>query len=297
MLLQNAITLYLESLRRRNDSAHTLRAYSADLRELLEFLSAAGAEPPLAGAVTLSDLRAWIASIYDRNLQPRSIHRKVAAVRSFFAFLSAERFVKPNPARFLRSPKVPETLPPTPSAQVANALVDGVGAPELQQAHPARDRLLLEILYGCGLRIGEAVQLDVPDIDATGRWLRVRGKGKKERLVPFGSRAGEALKTWLSERRPVPGSDALFVNHRGRRLSDRGARGIVKFYAIRILGDSSIHPHSLRHAFASHLLDRGADLRSIQEMLGHACLGTTQTYTRVAIEGITRVYDRAHPKA
>ncbi|HVY94516.1 MAG TPA: tyrosine recombinase XerC [Bryobacteraceae bacterium] len=296
MLLQDAITLYLDSLFRRNDSPHTIRAYGADLRELLGFLAGASGAP-VVETVTLTDLRGWIAQVYERNLQPRSIHRKVAAARSFFAFLSAERFVKPNPARLLRSPKVPETLPPTPSAQVANALVDGAGAPDLHPARAARDRLLLEILYGCGLRISEVVQLDVPDIDATGRWLRVRGKGKKERLVPFGSRAGEALRAWLMERKPGPELDALFLNHRGRRLTDRGARGIVKYYAIRIVGDSSIHPHSLRHAFASHLLDHGADLRSIQEMLGHACLGTTQTYTRVAIEGMTRVYDRAHPKA
>ena len=294
MSLHDAVVLYLESLTRRNDSPHTLRAYGADLRELEECL-ADGAEPPAAENVTLQDLRGWLSKLRDRDLKSRSIHRKVAAARGFFAFLASQKLISRSPARLLRSPKVEEILPAPPSAQVANALVDGVGRPDFERCHPSRDRLLLELLYGCGLRICMAVQLDLSDFDAAGRWLRVRGKGKKERLVPFGTRAGEALRTWLAERKP--GLNALFLNHRGGRLGDRGARDIVKFYAVRIVGDRTIHPHSLRHAFASHLLDHGADLRSIQEMLGHACVGTTQTYTRVAVENLTRVYDRAHPKS
>jgi site-specific recombinase XerD len=160
-----------------------------------------------------------------------------------------------------------------------------------------RDRLLFEILYGCGLRISEAVALNTDDIDETDRWLHIRGKGKKERSVPYVSKAAEALAVYMVERTPADDSGALFLNHRGGRITDRGARLIVKFYATFAAGDAAIHPHTLRHAFATHLLDNGADLRAIQELLGHGSLSSTCRYTRVSVEDLTRVYDRAHPKA
>jgi integrase/recombinase XerC len=186
-------------------------------------------------------------------------------------------------------------LPEVPNAETTNALVDGVEGKDLARPHPARDRLLMELLYGCGLRISEAVGLNLEDFDRTEQWIRVRGKGRKERQVPFGSKAAEALENWLAERKSA--SNALFLNHRGARLSDRGARNIVKFYATYVTGDSSIHPHTLRHAFATHLLGDGADLRSIQELLGHARLSTTQKYTQISLEQLVRVYDSAHPRA
>ena len=194
---------------------------------------------------------------------------------------------------------MPKSLPEVPNAEVTNALVDGTAENDFDKPYPKRDRLLFEILYGCGLRIAEAVGINLDDIDRAERWLRVRGKGKKERQVPYGSKAAEALEAYLAGRGISRVSDAraLFLNHRGNRLSDRGARGIVKFYATHLAGDSSIHPHTLRHAFATHLLSDGADLRSIQELLGHARLSTTQKYTRVSLTDLMRVYDNAHPKA
>jgi integrase/recombinase XerC len=157
---------------------------------------------------------------------------------------------------------------------------------------------MLEVLYGGGLRVSELVGLNLDDFDFSERWVRVRGKGRKERQVPFGGKAAAAVDRYLNGRKPSAASDrALFLNHHGRRLSDRGARGIVKFYARMISGDSSIHPHSLRHAYATHLLSDGADLRAIQELLGHAQLSTTQKYTQVSLADLMAVYDRAHPRS
>jgi integrase/recombinase XerC len=179
-----------------------------------------------------------------------------------------------------------------------NTLVDGVAADKLERPYPARDLAIFEMLYGCGLRISELVGLNLDDFDFRERWIRVRGKGRKERQVPFGSKAATAIERYLAVRTPAASdTQALFLNHRGTRLTDRGARGIVKFYARRITGDSSIHPHSLRHAYATHLLSDGADLRAIQELLGHAQLSTTQKYTQVSLTDLMAVYDKAHPKA
>jgi len=299
--LKKAIDDYLESLARRDESAHTLRNYSADLGEFTEYFSPGETAPPAPADFDLLMLREWLAHLYEREQKPATIRRKMASLRGFFRFLSREHRIAANPARLLRSPKMPKSLPQVPNAEATNALVDGVGRDEPDRPYPKRDRLLFEILYGCGLRISEAVGLNTDDIDQTERWLRVRGKGKKERQAPYGSKAADALAGYLADR-PVPaaqGNDsrALFLNHRGQRLSDRGARAIVGFYAAYVAGDSSIHPHTLRHAFATHLLSDGADLRSIQELLGHARLSTTQKYTRVSLTDLMRVYDSAHPKS
>jgi integrase/recombinase XerC len=180
------------------------------------------------------------------------------------------------------------------TAEQTNTLVEGVAADKLEQPYPARDLAIFELLYGCGLRISELVGLNLEDFDFTERWIRVRGKGRKERQVPFGTKAAAAISRYLAEGRS---SGALFLNHRGTRLTDRGARGIVKFYARMVTGDSSIHPHSLRHAYATHLLSDGADLRAIQELLGHSQLSTTQKYTQVSLTDLMAVYDKSHPKA
>jgi integrase/recombinase XerC len=182
-----------------------------------------------------------------------------------------------------------------PTAEQTNALVDGVGDDRFERPHPERDLALFELLYGCGLRISELVGLNLDDFDFRERWIRVRGKGRKERQVPYGEKAANSLEKYIGARQARDG--ALFVNHRGTRLSDRGARDIVKFYARMISGDPSLHPHSLRHAFATHLLADGADLRAIQELLGHARLATTQKYTQVSLTDLMAVYDKAHPKA
>ncbi|HXE64729.1 MAG TPA: tyrosine-type recombinase/integrase [Bryobacteraceae bacterium] len=294
--LSDAIRDYLDSLTARDDSPHTLRNYGADLREFTEYFSPPGTEPPAPAEFDLLALREWLAHLYEKDLKPTTLRRKLAAVRGFFHFLSRERRITRNRARLLRLPKMPKMLPEVPNAETTNALVDGTSRQDLERPYPRRDRLLFELLYGCGLRISEAVGLNTDDIDRSERWLRIRGKGKKERQVPYGSKAAEALEAYLAERSvPKDESRAVFLNHRGVRITDRGARGIVKFYARFVTGDSSIHPHTLRHAFATHLLSDGADLRSIQELLGHARLSTTQKYTKVSLENLMRVYDDAHP--
>jgi integrase/recombinase XerC len=210
-----------------------------------------------------------------------------------------------NIARLVRTPNAPKKLPDVPSAEQVNTLIDGVGADSLERPHPARDRAIFELLYGCGLRISELAGLCLRDIDRSEGWLRVRGKGRKERQVPLPRKAAESLRRYLSERPApapsapgaAPNEQAVFLNHRRGRLTDRGIRGIVKFYAAMLVGDSSIHPHSFRHAYATHLLADGADLRAIQELLGHARLSTTQKYTQVSLTDLMAVYDKAHPKA
>ena len=291
--LAQAISDYEGELLRRNDSAHTIRNYSADLREFLEYFSRENGSPPAMAQFDLLALREWLAHLYDRELMATTIRRKLASVRGLFRYLSREGRIASDPARLMRLPRMPKTLPQVPNAETTNNLVDGVELLEMDRPHPQRDRLLLELLYGCGLRVSEAVGLNLEDIDFSERWLRIRGKGRKERQVPFGSKAAEALRNYLQERPPVP---AVFLNHHGGRLTDRGARNIVKFYSTYVLGDSSIHPHTLRHAFATHLLSDGADLRAIQELLGHARLSTTQKYTQVSLEDLMRVYDKAHPR-
>lgn len=299
--LSKAIDDYLGSLARSNESPHTLRNYGADLSEFLEYFSPEGSEPPLLADFDLPALREWLAHLYERDQKPATIRRKLASLRGLFRYLLKEHRHTRDPAKLLRLPKLPKTLPAVPNAETTNALVEGAARTDLNQPYPKRDRLLFEILYGCGLRISEAVGLNTDDIDRTERWMLVRGKGRKERQVPYGSKAAEALEAYLADssgaRVAADESRALFLNHLGTRISDRGARNIVKFYATHVAGDSSIHPHTLRHAFATHLLSDGADLRSIQELLGHARLSTTQKYTRVSLTDLMRVYDGAHPKA
>jgi len=292
-----AIEDFLGDRVRRNDSPHTLRNYGADLREFLEYLSPPETEPPAIAEIDLWCLREWLGHLYTREQQPATIRRKLASLRALYKFLSREKRVERDPARLLRLPKMPKTLPDVPNTEVTNALVDGTGREDLERPFPTRDRLLMELLYGCGMRISEAVGLNLEDFDYTERWVRVRGKGRKQRQVPYGMKAAEALIAWLAVRHSEYEPKALFLNYRGERLTDRGARNIVKFYATHIAGDSSIHPHTLRHAFATDLLSHGADLRAIQELLGHARLSTTQKYTQVSLTDLMRVYDNAHPKA
>ena len=292
-----AIDSYLAELGRQNASAHTLRNYRIDLREFLEYFSPPGAQPPSPAMIGVLQLREWLGSLYDRGLSVISIRRKLAAVRSLFKFMMRQGTVQTNAARIVRTPKAPKRVPIVPTAEQTNTLVDGVAAGRFERPHPERDLVLFELLYGCGLRISELSGLNLEDFDFGERWIRVRGKGRKERQVPYGSKAAAALEKYLVKRAAGPKERALLVNHRGARLSDRGARGIVSFYARMISGNASLHPHSLRHAYATHLLSDGADLRAIQELLGHARLATTQKYTQVSLTDLMAVYDRAHPKA
>jgi integrase/recombinase XerC len=295
--LEAQIERFLAELKRQNVSAHTLRAYASDLRQLIEYFSPPGAAPPEPRQLDTLALREWLGALYRQRLAAVTMRRKVAAVRALFRFLVEHGVVETNIARLLRTPKAPKTLPRVPTAEQTNALLDDVAAGRLERPFPARDIALFELLYGCGIRIGELAALSVADVDLAERWLLVRGKGRKERQVPFGQKAAAALERYLAAREAAPHETALFVNHRGGRLTDRGARGIVKLYATALAGDASLHPHSFRHAFATHLLSDGADLRSIQELLGHARLSTTQKYTQVSLTDLMAVYDKAHPKA
>ncbi|HWB96858.1 MAG TPA: tyrosine-type recombinase/integrase, partial [Bryobacteraceae bacterium] len=271
--------------------------YGSDLRQFLEYFTPPGGEPPALAEFDVLKIREWMGDLYQKKLAAVSLRRKLAAVRMLFQFLVREGRVAVNAARLVRTPKAPQKLPEVASAEQVNGLIDAVASRQVERPHPARDRAIFEFLYGCGLRVSELVGLNLEDIDRSERWLRVRGKGRKERQVPFGEKAAQALELYWKERPVRPDETAVFLNHHGGRLTDRGVRGIVKLYAVALSGDPSLHPHSLRHAYATHLLSDGADLRAIQELLGHARLSTTQKYTKVSLTDLVAVYDRAHPKA
>ena len=297
--LRKLVHEYLDSLVRENASPHTLRNYETELLQFVDYLTPKDGPAPPVDAIDVLTIREWMTGLYDRNLKPVSIRRKLSAVRSFFRFLQRTGVLDRNAAKLVYSPKLPMTLPRVMTAENVSTLLDSTPqkAGALERAQPARDIAILELLYGTGVRVSELAGLNPEDINLADRWILVRGKGRKERQVPVGSKAAEALEKYLNERKPAAGERALFVNHLGGRLTVRGVYGIVKLYSKAILSDSSIHPHSFRHSYATHLLADGADLRSIQELLGHATLSTTQKYTQVALADLMKVYDKAHPKA
>lgn len=293
MLLSEAIPAFLDDLRRRNASAHTIRNYEADYEQLLAYFRRAH-EPSLEKIDPLT-IREWMADLYAQQLSVVTIRRKLAAVRSLFRHLHRQGVVKVNVAKLVRTPKAPKTLPRVPTEEQTNSLIDQLAAKASEDPQVKRDLALFELMYGSGLRVSELVGLDLADVDLGERWVRVRGKGNKERQVPFGAKAADALQAWIQQRNS--GHGPLFLGVRGKRLNDRSVRGLVKRYAALFAGDAALHPHSFRHAFATHLLQDGADLRAIQELLGHAQLSTTQKYTQVSLKDLMAVYDRAHPKA
>ena len=297
MGIEASIPDFIAELRRINASEHTIRNYQSDLEQFAAYLTPPGGTTPAAVEIDTLVIREWLGHLYQQRVTAVTMRRKLAAVRSLFKFLQREGVVAINAARHVRTPKAPKTVPPVMTAEQTNTLLDSVAQTELDRPFPARDLAIFEFLYGCGLRVSELSGLNLDDFDSTEHWIRVRGKGKKERQVPYGSKAAAALEKYLLLRQPHPEECAVFLNHRGRRLTTRGIHGIVKFYSTVLTGDSSLHPHSLRHAFATHLLADGADLRAIQELLGHARLSTTQKYTQVALTDLMAVYDRAHPKA
>jgi integrase/recombinase XerC len=274
----------------RNASAHTLRSYRVDLTDFQRFLAARG----VAGldAVDARVVRAWLATLHARGLAPASIGRKLAAVRSASRFLVRRGLLGRNAAREVRGPRQPRKLVGFLPIDEATELVGGRSVGGTARA---RDRAILELLYACGLRVSELSGLDVEAVDRAERTVRVLGKGRKERIVPFGSPAARALEAWLAARGESPGP--LFTSLRGRRLGPRSIHTIVRRAARGAGIARRVSPHTLRHSFATHLLDRGADLRMIQELLGHSRLSTTQRYTHVAAEQLMKVYDRAHPRA
>jgi integrase/recombinase XerC len=295
--LASHIEHYLAELARVNDSPNTIEAYASDLRQFLEFLSPPDLAPPPVEAIDTLIVREWLARLYADNLTAVSIRRKLAALRGLFRHLQREGVLDVNVARLVRTPKAPKTLPDVPSPPQVNALLDAVPSVQPERPYPIRDRALFELLYGCGLRVSELTGLNLEDIDRSEQWLLIRGKGRKERQVPYAGKAAEALDRYLADRPVVRDQPALFLNHRKGRLTPRGVRGIIKLYATLTGSDPTLHPHSFRHAYATHLLANGADLRAIQELLGHARPSTTQKYTQVSLTDLMRVYDKAHPKA
>jgi integrase/recombinase XerC len=295
--LRFAIDRFLDELHRENSSPNTIKSYRSDLEDFLQYFSPPGLPPPAAEQFDLLSLREWLSSLHERGVQAVTIRRKVAALRMLFRSLARAGEMDANPARLLRLPKLPQRLPSVPDAEKTNALLDAVALAKLGQPFPKRDLAIFELLYGCGLRVSELVGIDLQHIDANDHWVLARGKGRKERQVPVTGKAWTALENYLKERGGKTTENAVFLNHRGARLTDRSVRNIVKFYATQLAGDSSLHPHSFRHAYATHLLADGADLRAIQELLGHARLSTTQRYTQVSLTSLMQVYDKAHPKA
>ncbi len=282
---------YLET--ERNVSPHTLAAYRCDLGQFAVYVLKEKGEQ--AGAVDVDHLllRRYLAQL-GRNAKKSSMGRKLAAIRSFFRYLLRTGIIARNPAELIATPKKENRLPFHLDIDQVTALVE---APSEGQKHMLRDRAILELLYSCGLRVSELTGLDIGELDLAGGMVRVMGKGGKERIVPVGSRAVTAICEYLEERGEQAGTGALFLNTRGQRINRRSVARIVDVHVLRIAAFKRISPHVLRHTFATHMLEGGADLRAIQELLGHASLSTTQKYTHVGIDRLMEVYDKAHPKA
>lgn len=270
-------------------SAHTIRAYSNDLKE---FHSFSDKKPE---GIDKLEIRSFLASLHYRKLKKSSISRKLATIRSFYKYLHKEGYVKTNPAKLVSSPRLPKPLPKFLTIDETFSLMN---APQGDTFKATRDKSVIELLYSSGLRVSELTSLDISDLDIKESLVRVKGKGKKERITPVGSNAMTAIKNYLPERISLKKkSQALFLNNRGGRLTQRSVRRILLEYC-RIVGLKGYpSPHTLRHTFATHLLHGGADLRAIQELLGHSSLSTTQRYTHVDIAHLAEVYDKAHPMA
>lgn len=306
MTLESYLQQFLQHLRyERNVSDHTLRNYSSDLEQFRDFLlsKSKAADVPLADIDHLT-IREWMASLHADNKKKTSIARKLASLRTFFQFLIREGVQDNNPAKLVATPRIERKLPTHLSMEDAVRFIE---TPDLNTDLGRRDRAILEFLYATGMRVGELVNLNLRDIDFREKLVRVTGKRKKQRILPFGEPAAQAVMYYLTETRPVflnncPPTErdeqAVFLNYQGTRITTRSVGRMVDKY-IKLCAEINrdISPHSMRHSFATHLLDSGADLRDIQELLGHARLSTTQIYTQVSMEKLIEVYDKAHPKA
>lgn len=306
--MEKLIEQFLEHLRyERNVSSHTLRNYASDLEQFLDFL--APADPangkrnlPEVSAIDHLTIREWLASLHTAQKKKASIARKLAALRTFFQFLVREGMLELNPAKLVATPKLEKKLPKHLSIEEAIRFIE---SPDPETDLGKRDRAMLELMYATGVRVAELTTLNLADVDFRNQLVRVTGKRRKQRIVPFGEPAGEAIKNYLDVRdrfllnAPISKRDegALFLNYQGTRITTRSVGRMVEKYIRICAGMHNISPHALRHSFATHLLDSGADLRDIQELLGHARLSTTQVYTHVSMEKLIDVYDKAHPKA
>lgn len=306
--MEKLIEQFLEHLRyERNVSPHTLRNYASDLQQFYDFLAPVDAsgvrrDCPEISAIDHLTIREWLAQLHNAQKTKSSIARKLAALRTFFQFLVREGMLELNPAKLVSTPRQEKKLPKHLSIEEAIRFIE---TPDLESDLGKRDRAMLELMYATGVRVAELTTLNLADIDFRNQLIRVTGKRRKQRIVPFGDPAGEAIRNYLGVRdkflfnAPVSKRDdeALFLNYQGTRITTRSVGRMVDKYIRICAGMHNISPHALRHSFATHLLDSGADLRDIQELLGHARLSTTQVYTHVSMEKLIEVYDKAHPKA
>jgi integrase/recombinase XerC len=293
--VEKAVDQFLRVLRERNASVHTIKAYAGDLDNFSGYVGARDWKD-----IDHVAIRGFLSHLYEKRLGKASVARSLAAVRSLYRWLAQEGVVEQNPAKLVSTPKLPKKLPRVPTIEEMNSVLDGE-MPEVA-AFPERDRLLLELLYGCGIRNSELVSINLDDIRVSAEAILIRGKGKKERYVPFGGSAASALRVYLPVRqerlaRTKKSTSALLVNQRGGRLTVRSVGRIVKKIAVAKGLSPDVHPHTLRHAFGTHMLEEGADLRAIQEMLGHERLSTTQRYTQLSMKHVLAVYDQTHPRA
>jgi integrase/recombinase XerC len=292
---QEAIRKFLDSLGERNASPHTIKAYRQDLESFSAYLGSRTWKQ-----IDHITIRGFLSGLYEKGLSKTSVARALAAVRSLYRWLAQEGEVEQNPAALVSTPKLAKKLPRVPTMEEVNSVLDG----EMGEvaSFPERDKLMLELLYGCGIRNSELVGINVEDVRSSAEAILIRGKGKKQRYVPFGEAVKRALKTYLPERQLVLSENhkstrALMINRRGGRLTTRSVGRITKRIAVAKGLSPDVHPHTLRHAFGTHMLEEGADLRAIQEMLGHERLSTTQRYTRLSMKHLVSVYDQTHPRA
>jgi len=296
--LQDHIEAFLEALRNRAVSEHTLSSYESDLRDFESVVSLRKTDFDSIDHIFVRD---FLGHLYERDLEKTSVARKLACLRTFFKFLVRDRRLKTNPADLISSPRLPKTLPSYLPEDEAAAVVE---MPQGDSLKDLRDRAILELLYASGLRVRELVGLNDENIDMAQQLVRVLGKGRKQRVVPFGDFAARALTAYLAQRARLglakpedDGQTPVFVSVRARRLSARDVQRLVEKTRLRLPSGRRMTAHTLRHTFATHLLERGADLRAIQELLGHASLATTQKYTHVSLEHLRAEYNKAHPKA
>jgi integrase/recombinase XerC len=294
-IVAKSVADFIRHLREINASQHTIKAYSRDLSLFAAYAGSRGWKQIDHVAV-----RGFLSQLYKRGLSKTSVARSLAAVRSLYRWLAREGMVEQNPAKLVSTPKLPKKLPRVPTIEEMNTVIDGE-MPEIA-AFPERDRLMLELLYGCGIRNSELTGINLEDIGLSAEAILIRGKGKKERYVPFGDAVKAALAAYFPERQKLlitirERSNALLINRRGGRLTTRSVGRIIKKIAVAKGLSPDVHPHTLRHAFGTHMLEEGADLRAIQELLGHERLATTQRYTQLSMKHVLQVYDQTHPRA
>jgi integrase/recombinase XerC len=295
-VVEKAVARFIRSLHERNASPHTIKAYRTDLAQFADYVG-----PQRWHDIDHVLIRGYLSSLYERGLSKTSVARALAALRSLYKWLAQEGEVEQNPAALVATPKLPKKLPRVPTIEEVNTVLDAA-MPECS-AFTERDQAILELLYGCGIRNAELIGINVDDIRWSNELVLVRGKGRKERFVPFGDSAKAAVQAYLPARQRVLGEckrtteRALLINLRGSRLTTRSVGRIVKQIAVARGLSPDVHPHTLRHAFGTHMLEEGADLRAIQEMLGHERLSTTQRYTQLTVKHVMEVYDRTHPHA